>query len=129
MGKNPVSFWQFFSNDKEASMNFFKTVFEWDFEYNEESGIYHVSAKDFPGFFQGGFIGNNDSNGSNFLMVYIRVDDVDKKAELVLENDGEIVKPPYNLPNGNRVCIFKDPNGIKFGMIQNLVFFKKCSIC
>jgi len=129
MNRNPVSFWQFFSNDIEASINFFKIVFEWEFSYNEESGIYQVSAKDFPDFFQGGFISKNNFDDLPFLTIYIRVDNIDRKAELVIENGGEIIKPPYDLSNGNRVCIFKDPSGVPFAMIQNLVFYKPCSIC
>jgi predicted enzyme related to lactoylglutathione lyase len=129
MNKNPVSFWQAFSNDKETSMNFFKVVFGWDFNYNEETGIYHISAEDFPGFFQGGFISKNDVDDLPFLTVYIRVDDVDRKVKLVVENGGEIIKPPFTLANGNRICIFKDPTGVIFGMIQNLVFYKPCSLC
>jgi predicted enzyme related to lactoylglutathione lyase len=42
---------------------------------------------------------------------YIAVDDVDKRAELVKQNGGEIVHGPEDIPNIGRFCIIKEPTG------------------
>ena len=129
MNQNPINFWQLNSRDIETSVNFFKKVFGWEFSYDKETEIYHVSAKDFPTFFQGGFFKQIDSDDLPILTLFIRVEDIDNKVEMIKKNGGEIIKAPYNLPNGNRICLFKDPSGVILGMVQNFVFYRPCSVC
>jgi len=118
MQKNPVCFWELASNDAEASVNFLKNVFDWDIEFDGETGIYRVPADQSPGSFNGGGIFTLKKAKLPFLTVYIRVDDIDSKVELVEKHGGYVVGPPSDLPDGSRICLFNEPSGVTLAMIQ-----------
>jgi len=53
-----------------------------------------------------------------FLTLYIQVEDIEEKAKLVEEAGGWIVEPPNELPSRTKICLFNEPSGVTFAMIQ-----------
>ena len=53
-----------------------------------------------------------------FLTLYIGVKDIEAKRRLVVENGGFIVIEPFDIGEGERICLFNEPSGVTFAMIQ-----------
>ncbi|MFN2626860.1 MAG: VOC family protein [Mycobacteriales bacterium] len=49
---------------------------------------------------------------------YVATDDVDKTAELVTSNGGNVVMPPMDVLDSGRMGLFTDPTGAVFGVWQ-----------
>ena len=118
MQKNPVVFWELASHDAEKSVEFLKKVFEWELTYDEETGIYHMPAGDANDKFYGGLAFTLRKAKLPFVAVYIRVEDIDAKAKLIEELGGHIVIPPDEVVPGSRICLFNEPSGVTFAMIE-----------
>jgi predicted enzyme related to lactoylglutathione lyase len=116
--ENPVYFWELASNDAEKSVEFFKKVFGWEFEYDETIGIYEISAKGNPNGFVGGGIFTLRRAKLPFLTIYIKVDDLEDKMKIIEKYGGLIADKPLELPTGSKICLFNDPSGVTFAMIQ-----------
>jgi len=116
--RNPVLFWELAAEDQQASVEFFRGVFDWDIRFDERLKFYAVST--------GGTAGETDGYIFTvapaklpFLTVYIRVDDIEAKAREIREHGGLIViEPRVVIPGGPKICLFNDPSGVTFAMIQ-----------
>ena len=115
---NPVLFWELASNDQEASVEFFRGVFDWKIEYNERIKFYQVSTGGGSGGVDG-YIFTLSRAKLPFVAVYILVDDIEAKAKLIEEQGGYVVDPPsVVIPGGPKICLFNDPSGATFAMIE-----------
>ena len=54
-----------------------------------------------------------------FMCLYICVDDIEAKAKLVEEAGGLIVEAPFEIQSGTKICLFNEPSGVTFAMIQS----------
>lgn len=115
---NPVVFWELASYDMEKSTQFFRKVFDWQIEFNEKQGFYIVpecGIVDAP--IDGGIFTLKRAK-LPFLTIYIQVEDIFQKAVLVEENGGLIIEKPFELPSGSKICLFNEPSGVTFAMIE-----------
>ncbi len=116
---NPVVFWELATNDGPRSVEFFKTVFDWTsapvpgaktFFHTLDSGAKH-------GGIDGGVFTLVEAK-LPFLTVYILVDDIMAKAELVKQAGGLVVIPPHEIQPGTWICLFNEPSGVTFAMLE-----------
>ena len=116
MSQDPITWWELATHDQEKSVRFFEQVFGWKFRMDEGMGFHKTT------------VGNSTLNGGAiftlrraklpFLALYIKVDDIQAKAKAVQEHGGFIVDPPAELAPGEWLCLFNEPSGVTFGMIQ-----------
>ncbi len=118
MQKNPVVFWELASHDMEKSVNFFREVFEWQVEFSERLGFYVIPRVAPSGEDLDGAVFTLKRAKLPFLTVYIQVEDIDAKARLVEEKGGFIVEAPFDISPNSRICLFNEPSGVTFAMIQ-----------
>jgi predicted enzyme related to lactoylglutathione lyase len=119
MPRNPVCLWELASHDAEKSVSFFKNVFDWEINYNEKAGIYEIPAEKSSSDFQGGCIFTLRRAKLPFLTIYISVDDMDAYIQKIQDFGGFIVDPPQQFtPDGPKICLFNDPSGVTFAMLQ-----------
>jgi len=118
MQKNPVVFWELASHDMEKSVQFFRDVFDWEIEFSERLGFYVIPKIAPPGEELDGAVFTLKRARLPFLTVYIQVEDIDAKAKLVVENGGFIVEAPFDISPNSRICLFNEPSGVTFAMIQ-----------
>jgi hypothetical protein len=118
MQKNPVVFWELASHDQEKSVQFFREVFDWTIEFNERLGFYIIPDANIPAEGVEGGIFTLKRAKLPFLTLYIQVEDIEEKAKLVVKAGGWIVEPPNELPGGSKICLFNEPTGVTFAMIQ-----------
>jgi len=118
MQKNPVCFWELASHDAEESVAFFEKVFEWQAQYDDRIGIYEFPAEEGANSFFGGGVFTLRRAKLPFLTIYIRVQDIETKAKRIEEEGGSIVEPPFELPTGSKICLFNEPSGVTFAMLE-----------
>jgi predicted enzyme related to lactoylglutathione lyase len=122
MQKNPVRWWEIASRDADKVAEFLKKVFEWEMEYDDNSGIYEIPAGDASNGFTGGgvFTLKQESKLDPHLTMYIEVDDVDAKAKEIVGHGGTIVLEPFDVPGLKdvRICLFNEPMGQMLAIVQ-----------
>jgi predicted enzyme related to lactoylglutathione lyase len=116
--KNPVIFWELASHDMEKSAEFFRKVFEWDVQYNEEIKFYQVPPFEQAKSASAGYIFTLTKAYLPFVTIYIQVEDIDAMAKKVVDNGGFIVEPPNAIAPTYRICLFNEPSGVTFAMIE-----------
>ena len=115
---HPVLFWELASHDGDQSADFFREVFDWDVRFDQDLGFYRAPAGEASKHFSGGYIFTLKEARLPFLTIYILVDDIEAKAQLVEENGGHIIEPPHDLGGGYMICLFNEPSGVTFAMFQ-----------
>ena len=117
MKSNPIVFWELASHDQEKSVAFFRDVFGWEINFDEKAGFYKVPAQ--PGApSPGGGIFTLRKAKLPFVALYIQVDDIEAKRKLVEEHGGFIVLESFDAGGGTMICLFNEPSGVCFAMLQ-----------
>jgi predicted enzyme related to lactoylglutathione lyase len=116
MTANPMIWWELATHDQEKSVQFFEKVFGWEFHLDEESGFHKTRNGNFA--LRGGGIFTLRRAKLPFLTLYIEVDNIHDKVKLIEANGGFIVDPPAELAPNQWICLFNEPSGVTFAMIQ-----------
>jgi predicted enzyme related to lactoylglutathione lyase len=117
MPSHPIIFWELATQDQEKSADFFRKVFDWEVEMDERLGFYIVKTGPVPEDMDGGIFTLKKAK-LPFLTIYIRVDDIEDRAKLIDEAGGLITEEPHDIGGGTKICLFNDPSGVTFAMIQ-----------
>ncbi len=115
---DPVVFWELASNDAEASAAFFTKVFGWSMQVDDDTGFRYIPAKECAEGPMSGGVFTLRKAKLPFLTVYMAVDDIEAKAKLIEESGGFIVEAPHETAGGLRICLFNEPSGVTFAMLQ-----------
>ncbi len=118
MQKNPVVFWELASHDMKKSADFFRKVFDWKIEFSERLGFFVIPQTTPPEESIEGGIFTLKKAKLPFMTVYLQVDDILEKANKIEEQGGYIIEGPHEIPNGSMICLFNEPSGVTFAMIQ-----------
>ncbi len=113
---NPVTKWQILSKDPDESAAFYGAVFGWSVDADNQLGYREVSTGSDHGI--DGGIWPSPPEGHAFVQLFIEVEDIDKMVAKVQERGGSTIIAPQRLPDGDRVAILHDPEGIPFALIQ-----------
>jgi predicted enzyme related to lactoylglutathione lyase len=116
MSSNPIIWWELATHDQEKSVKFFEHVFGWEFYFDENLGFHKMKNGNFT--LDGGDIFTLRRAKLPFLTFYIKVDNIHEKVKLIQEHGGFIVDPPAELAPGEWICLFDEPSGVAFAMIQ-----------
>lgn len=120
MPVNPVCWWELASHDAEKSVAFLKAVFDWNLTFDEKLGFYVMPAEESEKqAFGGGGVFTLQKAKLPFMALYIQVEDIEAKARLVEEAGGFIVEGPFEIQSGTQICLFNEPSGVTFAMIQS----------
>jgi len=117
---NSIVFWELASHDQEKSVRFFREVFGWEITFDETLGFYTVDpGTSCSGPIDGGIFTLRKAK-LPFLTLYIEVEEIEKKAEEITAAGGFIVEEPFRISERSKICIFNEPSGVSFGMIQRI---------
>ena len=111
-------FWELASNDMKASVDFFRDVFGWQIDYSDRLGFYIIPDTSPQNKAIDGAIFTLRKAKLPFLTVFIQVDDIIEKARQVEEHGGYILEKPNRVPGGAHICLFNEPSGVTFAMIE-----------
>jgi uncharacterized protein len=117
MSGDPIVCWELASHDEAKSAEFFRNVFGWDVPFDEKLGFFRANS---PGTANcsRGLIFTLRKAKLPFLTLYIGVKDIQAKRKLVEEAGGFIVIEPFDIGGGELICLFNEPSGVTFAMIQ-----------
>lgn len=115
--ENTVVFWELACHDAETSVKFFEEIFDWKIEMIPNTIIHGVKSSSGDQGINGGIFTLQKAK-LPFLTVFILVDDINEKAQLIEENGGLIIEPPSQIGSGSWICLFNDPSGVTFAMLQ-----------
>lgn len=117
MAPNPICYWELASHDAEKTAAFLKALLDWEIILDPRTGIFEIPAGEARAHFSGGGVFTLRRARLPFLTLYLRVEDVDAKAQLAEALGGLIVIPPFDTGGGSRVCLFNEPSGVTLGLI------------
>lgn len=121
MSANPVIWWELASHDAKKTVAFLSTVFDWSLEFDEKLGFFVMPADDDDKHaFGGGGVFTLGKARLPFMALYIRVEDIEAKAKLVEEAGGYIFEAPFEIHSGTKICLFNEPSGVTFAMLQSV---------
>ncbi len=109
--------------DPERAVNFYKTLFDWQFQKWEGPMDYWVvttGPDDQPGI-NGGLVRRQGEIDGQTVIAYVctvDVADVDASANKATSSGGEVVVPKMPIPGVGWLVYCKDTEGNLFGMMQ-----------
>lgn len=112
---NPVMKWQILSKEPEACAAFYGAVFGWTIDSSNALGYREVTTGSDKGV--DGGIWPSPPEGQAFVQLFVEVESVDETVAKVAEHGGKTIIPPQQLPDGTRMAILLDAEGIPFGLM------------
>jgi predicted enzyme related to lactoylglutathione lyase len=114
------SWMELMTSDPDGAIDFYKKVFGWTVEKMEMgTGPYNVVK---VGDTAVGGIMNIPPNAPPGMPPmwgsYVTVDDVDKTAEIVTKNGGNVIVPGFDVPTVGRIAVVQDPQGATLSLIS-----------
>jgi predicted enzyme related to lactoylglutathione lyase len=114
------SWMELMTTDAKSAREFYVKLFGWETEEYPMEGMDYTVIK----------VGGDDTGGIMTLppemagtppmwAIYVTVTDVDATARQVEELGGKILRPPSDIPNVGRFCVFSDPQG---GVISAITY-------
>jgi hypothetical protein len=111
---NPVTQFQILSKNPDETARFYAEVFGWTVDANNPLGYRQIDTGSKDGI-QGG-IWPAPSQASNFVQLFITVDDVSDAAKKAEALGAKLLIPPTVLPEGDEMAVLHDPQGMSFGV-------------
>src|ERR1051325_1509305 len=110
----PVTSWQIVTRQPEKLQKFYADLFGWEIDANNAMGYRTVDTGCERGI--DGGIWPAPPEASDFVQLFIEVDDVKGAVKRVPALGGKVIVPPQSLPDGDAMAILHDPAGIAFGL-------------
>lgn len=117
---NPVVHFEIAGLDEERTLNFYKSIFEWEIQSMPMEGMNYniVSTGRIDGNgIDGGIM--QAPHGHPFSAFYIHVDSLRATLDKIVAKGGEEAVPPTPIPGMGAFAFFKDPDGNLIGLYRN----------
>ena len=115
---NSIVWWELASHDAEKTADFLKKVFNWQIVYDKNTGCFDFPISTEESKLRGGGVFTLKKAKLPFLTIYIQVEDIDRKAQLIEQSGGYILEAPFTISRGVRICLFNEPSGVTLAMIE-----------
>ena len=115
---NSIVWWELASHDAEKTADFLKKVFNWQIVYDENTGCFDFPISTGESKLTGGGVFTLKKAKLPFLTIYIQVEDIDRKTQLIEQSGGYILEAPFTISRGVRICLFNEPSGVTLAMIE-----------
>jgi len=102
------------ANDLNRVKNFYKTVFNWNFE-NLQKDIILFNPMEGMG---GSFKLVKEISANTCVLPYICVEDIEKTLELIIENNGSLIEIKTEIPGLGYVAKFSDTEGNVIALLE-----------
>lgn len=112
----PVTQWQILSRNPDAQAAFYSAVFGWTVDAANPLGYRRISTESSRGI--SGGLWPAPPEGHAFVQLFIEVDDAAAHLDKATSLGAKVVIPLTALPEGGRLAILMDPEGVTFGLHQ-----------
>jgi len=104
------------ADEPEKAIKFYEDVFKWKFKHWKGPADYWLIETGAGDGINGGLVRKKDFFG---ITNTINVPSVDEFLKKIKDKGGKIVKEKMPIPGVGWLAFFEDPEGNKFGIIQN----------
>ena len=113
MAKHSIVHIELSAKDPKAAGDFYKKLFDWNIDADEELKYVQFTPEDAPG---GGFnqVGENTSAGE--VVFYVSTEDIGASLAKAEKLGGKAVMPKTEIPGFGWFGLFFDPTGNKVGL-------------
>jgi len=115
---DPVMQFQILSKVPEETSNFYSSMFGWSVNANNSLGYREISTGSQNGI-QGG-IWPAPQQAATFVQLFIAVENVRTSVKRAEELGAKLIIPPTGLPDGGKLAVMHDPQGLSFGVMKKL---------
>lgn len=115
----PIGHIDIVSKDPGTSAEFYRRMFGWRIERNDELGYTGFSDGNVNGGFPdlaGGFEPVREVLEEGDVLCYVEVEDLDAALETAVELGGEVLLGRTEAAPGDHLAIVRDPSGVKFAV-------------
>ena len=106
------------TSDREAAWAFYSDLFGWETTEEMdmgENGVYHMYGR--PGRWPlGGIMNKPPEAPVSAWTVYVKVPSCEAAVETATANGGELLYGPVDVPGGDKIAHFRDPQGAWFAV-------------
>jgi len=113
---NPVVHWQLLVKDPDASAAFYAELFDWKVDGDNPLGYRRFDSGNDKGI--DGGVWPAPPEAPSFVQLHVEVDDADEHLERATALGARVVMPPQAMPEGGRMAVLCDPEGIPFVLFQ-----------
>ena len=112
------------ATDPDRAVNFYKTLFGWEFQKWEgpmEYWLVTTGPNEQPGI-NGGLVRRQGEIDGQAVIAYVctvDVEDVDASVKTAIDNGGQVALPKMPIPGVGWLAYCKDTEGNIFGVMQN----------
>jgi uncharacterized protein len=116
-----ISWRELGTTDPAAALSFYTTLFNWTrldaSDMGSERGVYQQFGR--AGVALGGVYRSPPGDGAPpYWLPYAKVNDIHARADAVKTLGGTLLSGPMEVPGGDLVCHFRDPQGALFALHQ-----------
>ena len=111
---NPVMQFQMISKAPEETARFYSSLFGWKVDADNPMGYRQIYTGSSEGI-QGG-IWPAPPQATNFVQLFMSVEDVPASVEKALGLGARVLIPPTMLPEGDEMAVLHDPHGMSFAV-------------
>jgi predicted enzyme related to lactoylglutathione lyase len=113
---NPVVQFQILSKTPEETAQFYANLFGWTVNADNPLGYREISTGAQEGI--NGGIWPAPPQATNFVQLFIAVDNVRMLSEKAEKAGAKVIIPPTTLPDGGEIAVLHDPQGMSFGILR-----------
>jgi len=113
---DPVIQFQILSTVPDQTAQFYSKLFGWSINSDNSMGYREIHTGAAEGI-EGG-IWPAPPQASNFVQLFMAVDDVKKSVKRAEELGAKLLIPPTSLPDGSEMAVMHDPQGMSFGIMK-----------
>lgn len=106
--------WQLVTPDTDAAASFYRKLFGWSVSQDNALGYREIKSAGDRGI--DGGIWPAPPGEQSFLQLFIEVSDVDASIAAAEKLGASVVLPRAVLPDGDVMCVLRDPAGVTFGL-------------
>lgn len=111
---NPVVHFEIVGRDGKNLQAFYGKVFDWSIKADNPFGYGEVKTGSKG--IDGGIA--KSMQGTSYVTIYVEVDDLQKFLDRAIQNGGQIVIPPTEIPGAVTFAQFTDPEGHLIGLVK-----------
>ena len=113
----PVVQWQILARNPDVLTSFYAALFDWRVNADNAMGYRTVDTGSDRGI-NGGVWPIGPTEGHPLVQLFVEVADVAASVAKVEQLGGRVVIPPQALPDGDRLAIVLDTEGLSLGLMQ-----------
>jgi uncharacterized protein len=110
-----IAYVQIPAADVDRSVDFYETIFGWNIRRRGERDVAFDDTVDEV---SGTWVTGRPPSSDPGLLLYIRVESVERALAQIVEAGGEVVAPPTAQGEGEAFATFRDPAGNVLGVFQ-----------